>query len=387
MAVSDSKVIIIGGGASGLMLRHLLPSSLLIEKNSRCGLKLLITGNGACNITHDEEAQSFVTHYNGKKNFVSPAVYSFSPRKIREFFSSAGVDTFIRDDGKVFPSSKRSEDIRNALLGDDEGILYDTAVRSIRKDGEIFTVETDRGVFTSKIVVIATGGMTYPKTGSTGDGYRFASAFGHTVIPTHTALAPVRIDADTSYLEGVSLESVTLKAGREKEHGPVVFTRQGLGGPAAENISRFIPQRTELTISFLDSFNAEDIKKENGKAGVLTSLHRITSLPSSLLEYLFPMLMKKNTASVTKEEMRIVTDKLTDWKVRAEAESSLEKAMVTSGGVDTSEIEKKTMESKIVENLYFTGEVLDVDGECGGYNLTFAFASAYLAAQDIRKKI
>lgn len=387
MAVSDSKVIIIGGGASGLMLRHLLPSSLLIEKNSRCGLKLLITGNGACNITHDEEAQSFVTHYNGKKNFVSPAVYSFPPRKIREFFSSAGVDTFIRDDGKVFPSSKRSEDIRNALLGDDEGILYDTAVRSIRKDGEIFTVETDRGVFTSKIVVIATGGMTYPKTGSTGDGYRFASAFGHTVIPTHTALAPVRIDADTSYLEGVSLESVTLKAGREKEHGPVVFTRRGLGGPAAENISRFIPQRTELTISFLDSFNAEDIKKENGKAGVLTSLHRITSLPSSLLEYLFPMLMKKNTASVTKEEMRIVTDKLTDWKVRAEAESSLEKAMVTSGGVDTSEIEKKTMESKIVENLYFTGEVLDVDGECGGYNLTFAFASAYLAAQDIRKKI
>ncbi len=387
MAVSDSKVIIIGGGASGLMLRHLLPSSLLIEKNSRCGLKLLITGNGACNITHDEEAQSFVTHYNGKKNFVSPAVYSFPPRKIREFFSSAGVDTFIRDDGKVFPSSKRSEDIRNALLGDDEGILYDTAVRSIRKDGEIFTVETDRGVFTSKIVVIATGGMTYPKTGSTGDGYRFASAFGHTVIPTHTALAPVRIDADTSYLEGVSLESVTLKAGREKEHGPVVFTRRGLGGPVAENISRFIPQRTELTISFLDSFNAEDIKKENGKAGVLTSLHRITSLPSSLLEYLFPMLMKKNTASVTKEEMRIVTDKLTDWKVRAEAESSLEKAMVTSGGVDTSEIEKKTMESKIVENLYFTGEVLDVDGECGGYNLTFAFASAYLAAQDIRKKI
>ena len=387
MAVSDSKVIIIGGGASGLMLRHLLPSSLLIEKNSRCGLKLLITGNGACNITHDEEAQSFVTHYNGKKNFVSPAVYSFPPRKIREFFSSAGVDTFIRDDGKVFPSSKRSEDIRNALLGDDEGILYDTAVRSIRKDGEIFTVETDRGVFTSKIVVIATGGMTYPKTGSTGDGYRFASAFGHTVIPTHTALAPVRIDADTSYLEGVSLESVTLKAGREKEHGPVVFTRRGLGGPAAENISRFIPQRTELTISFLDSFNAEDIKKENGKAGVLTSLHRITSLPSSLLEYLFPMLMKKNTASVTKEEMRIITDKLTDWKVRAEAESSLEKAMVTSGGVDTSEIEKKTMESKIVENLYFTGEVLDVDGECGGYNLTFAFASAYLAAQDIRKKI
>ena len=387
MAVSDSKVIIIGGGASGLMLRHLLPSSLLIEKNSRCGLKLLITGNGACNITHDEEAQSFVTHYNGKKNFVSPAVYSFPPRKIREFFSSAGVDTFIRDDGKVFPSSKRSEDIRNALLGDDEGILYDTAVRSIRKDGEIFTVETDRGVFTSRIVVIATGGMTYPKTGSTGDGYRFASAFGHTVIPTHTALAPVRIDADTSYLEGVSLESVTLKAGREKEHGPVVFTRRGLGGPAAENISRFIPQRTELTISFLDSFNAEDIKKENGKAGVLTSLHRITSLPSSLLEYLFPMLMKKNTASVTKEEMRIVTDKLTDWKVRAEAESSLEKAMVTSGGVDTSEIEKKTMESKIVENLYFTGEVLDVDGECGGYNLTFAFASAYLAAQDIRKKI
>ena len=369
------------------MLKNLLPSSLLIEKNSQCGLKLLITGNGACNITHNEDIRSFITHYQGKKNFVAPAIYSFSPERIRSFFSSLGVGTYIRDDGKVFPSSMRSADIRNALLGSGEGILSGTAVISVGKEGDIFTVETDKGTFTSDILVISTGGKTYPKTGSTGDGYTFASSFGHTIVSTHPSLAPLKLDADTAEVEGVSLDSVTLKAGKEKKTGPVVFTRRGLGGPAAENISHFLPHRAELTISFLPSFESDDIKKENGKAGVLTSLHRITKLPSSLLEYLFPALGKKNTASVTKDEMRIIEEKLTGWKVKAEADSSPERAMVTSGGVDTAEVRAKTMESKKVENLYFTGEVLDVDGECGGYNLTFAFASAYLAAEDIRKRI
>lgn len=385
--MSDSGVIIIGGGASGLMLKNLIPSSRLIEKNSQCGLKLLITGSGACNITHDGEVKSFVTHYQGKKNFVSPAICSFPPERIRTFFSTLGVETYIRDDGKVFPSSMRSTDVRDALLATGEGILYDTTVLSVRKEDGIFTVETAKGTFKSGILVIATGGKTYPKTGSTGDGYTFASAFGHTVVPTHPALSPIKLGADTTPLEGVSLESVTLKAGKEKRTGAIVFTRRGIGGPAAENISHFLPEKTELTISFLPSFDADDIKKENGKAGVLTSLHRITALPSSLLEYLFPSLRKKNTASVTRDEMKSITEKLTAWHVTAEADSNPERAMATSGGIDTAEVNAKTMESKKVENLYFTGEVLDVDGECGGYNLSFAFASAYLAAEDIRKRI
>ncbi len=384
--MSEYKVIIIGGGASGLFLHSLIPSSLLIEKNSMCGIKLLLTGNGSCNITHDEDRVSLCTHYYEKRGFVTPALSAFPPSAVREYFSSLKVETYIRSDGKVFPVTNDSRDVRDALLGDGRNILYETEVKKVTKKGVIFTLDTTKGSFSSEILVIATGGMTCPKTGSTGDGYSFARAFGHKVIPPRPALSSISISMNTSALEGVSLSSVTLTAGKKKETGAIVFTRRGIGGPAAENISHWIEGETELRISFLPSFDISAVKRENGKAGIIKTLRRLTALPHSLLLFLFDDIKDKNTASITKDDLRLIEERLTDLKVRVRTDG-VNRAMVTSGGVDTREIEAKTMESKIVDGLYFTGEVLDVDGECGGYNLTFAFASAFLAAGDIRKKI
>lgn len=383
--MSDYRVIIIGGGASGLFLHSLVPSSLLVEKNSVCGVKLLITGNGSCNITHDEDSASLCTHYYEKRSFVTPALYAFPPSAVREYFSSLGVGTYSRSDGKVFPVTDKSSDVRDALLGNGRNILNEAEVKRVAKDGDLFTVETTKGTFYSTFLVIATGGVTYPKTGATGDGYAFARDFGHTVIPPRPALSSLSIGMDTSALEGVSLDSVTLSAGKKKETGPVVFTRHGIGGPAVQNISHWIEGETELRISFLPSFDINAVKRENGKTGIITALRRLTALPHSLLLFLFDSIKDKNTASITKEELFSIEEKMTRLTVTARTDG-VKRAMVTTGGVDTREIDAKTMESKIVPGLYFTGEVLDVDGECGGYNLTFAFASAFLASKDIRKR-
>ncbi len=385
--MKNYPVVIIGGGASGLMLSSLLPSSLLLEKMNQCGLKLLITGNGQCNITHDEEIREFITHYYEKKNFVSGAIYSFPPEKIREYFRERGVETTVRSDGRVFPSSFRSRDILTALLKSRGEIITGTPVKKVRKEDGLFITETGNESFSSPVLVIATGGMTYPRTGSDGDGYTFASSFGHTIITPRPALSPLRINRDTTPVEGVSVPSVTLRAGKKEVTGSIVFTRNGFSGPAAENISHWIGGKTELTVSFLPSFDVQKIKKENGKANVINTLPKLTGLPHSLLGYLFPSLGSRNNASVTKEEMREIENTLLSWRVTADTAKTEDKAMVTRGGVDTSEINSRTFESRLVPGLYFTGEVIDIDGECGGYNLSFAFASAFLAAEDIRKRI
>ena len=386
--VKNYPVVIIGGGASGLMLSSLLPSSsILIEKMSQCGLKLLITGNGQANITHDEEPRDFITHYYEKKNFVQHALYAFPPEGIREYFRERGVETTVRSDGRVFPSSFKSRDILSALLKTSGEIITGTPVLKVRKEGSLFITETGEESYSSQVLVIATGGRTYQKTGSTGDGYAFASAFGHRIITPRPALAPIRINRDTTPVEGVSVPSVTLTTGKKSVTDSIVFTRNGFSGPAAENISHWIDGKTELTTSFLESFDAQKLKEENGKGSVINTLSKLTTLPHSLLEFLFPFLRDKNNASVTKEEMRKIEDTLLSWRVTADTARTEEKAMVTKGGIDTSEINSRTFESKLVPGLYFTGEIIDVDGECGGYNLSFAFASAFLAAEDIRKRI
>lgn len=378
------RVIIIGGGAGGLFASHLLPSSLLIEKNSACGLKLLITGNGKCNLTHSGETDEFIRHYYEKKHFVKSAIYAFPPDKIRSHFSSLGVETYVRDDGKVFPVSEKSSDVRDALLGGKQNILYNTKALSVVKEGECFIVRTDKGDYSSDFLILATGGITYPQTGSTGDGYKFARALGHTIISPQPSLSSLKTNLDTSPLEGVSVKNVTLTVDNKSFSGDIVFTRNGISGPAAENISHYINKGSILLISFIDNFDCYSLKKENGKTNVVNALSRLTSLPRSLLFFLLPRVKDKTTAVLTKADLRNIEEVLLSFSltITGRNESS---AMVTKGGVDTKEVNSKTMESKKVSNLYFTGEILDVDGECGGYNLTFAFASAYTAVRSIEK--
>ena len=377
-------VIIIGGGASGLFLKHLLPHALLIEKNKECGRKLLLTGGGECNITQDEEIKSFVAHYNNKKRFVSPCLYSFPPEKLISYFNSLGANLFTRSDGKVFPSSHDSRTIRDLLLTK-EGIYTNTNVLAISKEDR-FIVSTDKGNYSSDILVLATGGASYPATGSTGDGYAFAKQLGHKIVPLQAALSQIKVDFNTHPLEGLSLSDVTLTYKKKRYRGDILFTSRSLSGPLALNLSREIDGSEVITLSFTTVEDGK-LKELNGKMNVLNAIHNITNLPSRLIAYLFESIKDKNVASLTKADLALIKNQLTAFSFKGSTKGELKYGMSTRGGIDTDEIDSKTFQSKITSNLYAIGEVLDVDADCGGYSLTFAFASAYAASKAIKEKL
>ncbi|MCR5731416.1 MAG: NAD(P)/FAD-dependent oxidoreductase [Sphaerochaetaceae bacterium] len=371
-------VIIIGGGASGLFLSSLLKDSLLLEKNHECGKKLLVTGGGACNITHNEAPRDLVCHYYEKKNFVSTALYSLSPEAIQNYFLSLNVETYIREDGKVFPNTNDAHTVRDALLNGGK-ILTDYTVNSVRKDKDIFVVNEQ---YSSNNLVIATGGTVFPQTGSTGDGYRFLKEFGHTIVPPRNALCEIKLNEDTSFLEGISVDNATLKIGKNTSTGPLLFTRKGLSGPVALNLSRFIDGETELVLKLCD-ITAEEIKSQNGKLKCSNALHQLTGVPQRLIEGVIPA-RDKNVASLTKEDIRVIIERLTAWHLKGNTHGQSKLAMVTCGGVSTKEVDSKSMESKLCPGLFIVGECLDVDGETGGYNLSFAFASSYLVYKKLK---
>lgn len=377
--------IIIGGGAAGLFLAHLLPSSLLIEKNSVLGRKLLVTGGGACNVTHEENPRDFLSHFYEKKNYVQKAIYGFGPDGIKKHLKTLGIETYTREDGKVFPVSNQSATIRDAFASNLTNVLLDTPVTKVEKTEEGFLVYTAKETFQTTNLVIASGGNVYPQTGSTGDSYLFAKTLGHTIVPPRNALCGIKLKEDVSSLEGISLEHVLLKIGKHSAEGPIVFTRKGISGPTVQNLSRYVEGETDLFLKLTD-ITAEEIKSLNGKQKATNAIHLSTGLPMRLVENLLP-LGEKNIASLNKNDLNETVRLLSAWRTQGTTREENKTAMVTYGGIDTKEVDSATYESKIQKGLYIIGEALDVDGECGGYNLTFAFSSAYLAAEAIRKTL
>lgn len=367
-------LIIVGGGPSGLMLSYLIPSALLIEKNEITGAKILISGGGKCNFTHEEEKSEVIKHYYDKRNFVLPSIYNFGPKEIRDFFKENGVDSYS-DNGKVFPLSNKSEDIKNVLESKNKNILRNTNVLSIEKEDDIYIVNTTNGTFSSPILALALGGSLNPSS------YTLLSSLSHTLLKPRPALAPIKIKADVKKIEGIQISDVTIKSGKNITEGPIIFTRDSISGPAALNHSHYISSPEILTLTFTKN-DVTKIKSENGKTSAIKAIHNITKLPLRFVQYLFPE-MNKAISEVTKKDLLMIQEKLYRWKVEACVKGN---GMVTRGGIDCSEVKRESMESRINNNLYLLGEMLDVDGECGGYNITFALASAYTAALDIKKK-
>ncbi len=327
-----------------------------------------------CNLTHKESPKELITHYYEKKSFVSSALGSFPPDKIISYFNSLGVDCVTREDGCVFPKAKNAEVVLNALLKNSGKIITSVKIEAITKDEDTFLVSTNKGAFSSPRLVIATGGQSYPGTGSTGDGYKIAKQFGHTIIPLKAGLSEIKLKENFPQLEGLSIERVKLKAGKAETCGDLVFTRRGISGPAPMRLSRFI-ENDKLSICFYP-LKEEILLNTKSKKSIKNTLKELTNLPSALLEALFPF-GEKNFAELGAKERKEIISKLNNFTVEASTTGLLGAATVTKGGVDTTEVDKKTFESKLVKGLYFIGEVLDVDGECGGYNLTFAFSSAF----------
>lgn len=362
--------LIIGGGAAGLYLASLNNKVTILERDI-CGRKLLLTGGGRCNYTRASTPDEMIGMYNGNRNFIKSVLYAHTPDDIVKHFKALGIEPSIEEDGKIFPKNGNAEDVRAALFPNKANIIEGKGI-SIKKDEDFFAIATESGeVIKAKRVVVATGGESFPGTGSDGNGYRLLSALGHTIIPTSPALSPIALTPSLSHAEGVSIRA-TLTVGKKSEENDIVITRRGISGPGALNISRHLADYDEITISF-SSIDKTKLRMESGGKSVKNALH----LPSRLTEALLGPLSDKRCGNLSKSDLETIEKKISRHTFKAKAIK--EGAMNTRGGVSTSEINPRTMESKIVKNLYILGDLIDVDGPTGGYSLSFAFATAWIA--------
>lgn len=407
--VESYDTVIIGGGPAGLFCgihcigkKH---SVLLLEKKESCGNKLLITGSGQCNLTHDGDISSFLSHYGKKGKFLKPALYQFSNNDLTGFFIRNGIPFSTEDKGKIFPVSRRSRDILECLLRESRcrGVIIHTGenVIRVRRESALFIITTSKNEYACNNLVLATGGMSYPATGSTGDGYVFAEQLGHTIEKPVPALTPVFIERFLfASLAGISFPDMEFSIWRSGKKiarckGDVLFTHTGLSGPGILDNSRLISAGDEIRLSFAvtsgrASFTADfsDRIQSFAKKQV-TSLLASYGLPSRLILVLLDHdNIARNTlcSEVTVAERTRLFTSLTGLSLTVESPGDYSVAMVTRGGVRLSEVNPKRMESRISTGLFFAGEILDIDGDTGGYNLQAAFSTGYLAGHSIRAR-
>jgi len=399
-------VIIIGAGAAGLFTAANIRggSVLLLEKNERAGIKLVISGGGKCNFTNMLETNDMIEHYFDKKYFVKPAIFNFSPNDLIKYFNKKKLKTVTDEEGRVFPESMSSVDVLNLILNqcikNKVKIIYSSPVISIRKANNRFFIQSEKGFYESKYTVITTGGRSYPSTGSEGDGYRFAKAFGHKIINPEAALTPIKVKNGFEKLSGITVKRKRISVYREGEKiaettGDILFTHTGLSGPAVLNLSRMIKAGDIIVVSLTNFKNMEsllfDIKckiAENGKKSVVNII-RLYDIPYKMARHVLKssgVEYRERAGDMTRVEIRKVVENLFP-EYQVERKYGFKKAMLTRGGVTTNEINSHTMESKLINGLYFAGEIIDVDGESGGYNLQFAFSSGKLVANDINRKL
>jgi len=398
-------IIIVGAGPGGLFSALNLPkelNTLILEKNSSVGKKLLMSGSGRCNFTHSGNIDEFFLHYGDKNNFVKPSLLGFTNNDLIEYVKKHKIEIVIDKNGKVFPKSQKAKDILDCLIKDcysnNVNIHLNEKVIEIKKVEDNFVVCSDKNTYKSKFIILATGGKSYPNSGSTGDGYRIAETFGHTIITPKPALTPIIVkNFKFSILSGVSLynrEVVLYKEGKKRKSiiGDIVFTHFGLSGPAILDLSRYIDENDIIKINLLND-NFDNVSKKyidliSTKGGItLKTFFKGYNIPERLIDEILLLSDIQGNVKISKVNKEIrnkIIRIFCEMEFEVERKGDFNIAMVTTGGVSIKEINSKTMESKIIPGFYFVGEVIDVDGDTGGYNLQFAFSSAYLAAKHIK---
>ncbi len=401
------KIAVIGGGASGLMAAGTAAfyggDVTLFEKNKILGKKLLITGKGRCNVTNNCSMEEFMNNIPVNNKFLYSAYSNFTSEDTMNFFENLGIKLKTERGNRVFPVSDRSADIVSGLkkyISDNKVKIITEEVKKVSKsdDNRFLLISSKREYIFDKIIV-ATGGASYPLTGSTGFGYEIAREMGHTVTDIKPSLVPLVIREDIcKKLQGLSLKNITLSLLKDKkviysELGEMLFTHFGMSGPLVLSASSHIRDKeNEYKIS-IDLKPALEEKKlderilrdfsENLNKDFSNSLSKL--LPSKLIPEIIKLSkipFDKKVNTITKEERQRFCYLLKHLEFHVEGKRPIDEAIITSGGVNVKEINPKTMESKIHEGLYFCGEVLDVDGYTGGFNLQIAFSTGYLAGME-----
>lgn len=406
-----SKVAVIGAGASGLMAAYSAAKNghdvTVYEKNEKSGKKIYITGKGRCNFTNDCSPDEFLNNVVNNAKFLTGAIYSFSPHKTVEFFNDGGMPCKTERGARVFPLSDKASDVTKCLENycKKAGVNFEfnTKVEEI----EVFN-STTRGIITKNglvlydCVIVCTGGLSYPSTGSTGDGYSFARLCGHRIVPTAPALCGFNLKGDWyKPLQGLSLKNINLSAFSDNKliasfFGEMIFTHFGISGPVVLSLSSILcrlPLNTvrlnldlkpALTEEQLDKRLQRDFNEYKNKS-ISNCLKEL--LPLSLIPIVLNragISQDKKVNSVTKAERLTLLTIIKNFDIHISSLRDYSEAIITSGGVDVKQINPKTMESKIVKGLYFCGEVLDVDAFTGGFNLQIAFSTGNAAGNSIK---
>lgn len=421
------ELLIIGCGAAGLMAAASVDNlvTLVIEKNGSGGKKVLISGKGQCNFTHDETLSEMVNHYGSHKNFVKHGLGQWSPERTREWFKNRGVDSFVDENGKVFPKSLKAGDLVEVLMNEalNQGVEFHfkemiESIEQIQEDveapksesepepfepsqpKEIYLVKTNQGIYRAANILIATGGFTYAVTGSDGDGYKFAKMLGHSIVTPRASLAPIYHSVQgLKALSGVSIPEAQISHLRNgktlgKMRGDLLFTHKGLSGPVILNNSRDFLAGDVLKLN-LTTMSTEALERDliiqsqtKGK-GIIKAYLRHICHSKSIADQMAELLgINEQLAfsEMSKELRTNIVKQLTQFEVPIDQVGGRQIGMATAGGVALDEVKAKNMSSKIKTGLYFAGEVLDVDGDTGGYNIQWAFSSAVSAVSDIKAK-
>ena len=400
----------IGGGAAGTLCAALAAGRglnvVLLEPNRMLGRKLRITGKGRCNVTNDCDAREFISAIPGDGRFLQSAIHKFGTLDTKALFESLGVALKTERGNRVFPESDRADDIADALtkLARENGVrvLRERATRILTDEaGAVRAVSAGGGEIECEAAVICTGGLSYPGTGSTGDGYRMARELGHTIRPCRPSLVPLESpDAWCREMQGFSLRNVELSAYEDekliyKALGEMLFTHFGVSGPlvlsASAHMRRFGECRYRLSIDLkpgldekkLDARLLRDFEKYSNREfrNSLGDLAGRAMIP--VLVELSGIPGDTRTNSVTRQQRAALAQLLKHFPVSLSGPRPIAEAIVTSGGVATTEVNPRTMESKLVPGLYFAGEVLDLDAYTGGYNLQIAWSTAFVAANSL----
>ncbi len=405
--MSEKTVAVIGGGPAGMIacgrLKDRADKVILIERNALLGKKLRITGKGRCNITNVADIEDIMSNIPTNSRFLYSSLYSFTNDDVINLMNSLGVATKVERGGRVFPESDSARDVAEALkryaLGENVKLINARATDILVKDGKVVGVKTEKGQVMADSVIIATGGKSYPLTGSTGDGYRMAEKVGHTIISPKPSLVPLETKEKwVSDVMGLSLKNVELTLLNENgkkifsDFGEMLFTHFGVSGPIvlsaschlnkAKNAKIMIDLKPALDLAQLDRRILRDFEKFNKK-------HLQNSLDELLPKALIPVIIEvsgldphKEVSGITKQERLALCNTIKMLTLTVKGTRPVDEAIITSGGIKVSEINPSTMESKIVSGLFFAGEVIDVDAYTGGFNLQIAFSTGYLAGEN-----
>lgn len=413
------NVIVIGGGAAGMMAAIMSARNgnkvTILEKMRSLGRKLSITGKGRCNITNATDMDNFIKNVPGNGRFLYSAFSQFTNQDTIDFFNEIGVKTKVERGDRVFPVSDSAMEVIDKLKKELDKrkvkVIVNSRVEKILvEDGKVVGVKTADNTYSCDKVILATGGKSYPTTGSTGDGYKMAEMLGHTVVKPKASLVPIELyEKDIVDLQGLSLKNVSIKIkdGQKQvyeDFGEMLFTHFGVSGPIIlsssahllrvknvdeklknKEITLEIDLKPALTAEKLETRIQRDFEKYTRKQ-YKNSLNDL--LPGKMINYIIKksnIPEEKQTDQITKEERRKLAEILKKLEFKIKGFRTIDEAIITAGGINIKEINSSTMESKLVNGLFFAGEIIDVDAYTGGFNLQIAFSTAYLAAKNVEK--